>query len=1240
MWIPKTILSWMQTHGTKRLATKSRRRWDSLVPVERLEERRVLSAGGTEQILLSGNEPEVAVDPNNPLVVAVAQFTTVRFSTDGGLTFNPSVTVSAPNGYSGFGGDITVNFDSSGNLYLGYLASAPGNRAAVFAAVLDPQTGNILQNQLVADVTATHTHDKEWVAADKWVNSPFRDNAYLIWTQLGDGSPVLFSRTTDGGANWSAALTLDGDAGDGFKWPSEVAVAQNGDVWGAWHTHSDEGNPLLGGIEMRYSSDGGQTFQPEVEPFPDGTASITDNDSSAGHAVIPGLLSWTLGSMQPRVLLDPVRPNNIYVIAVDDPDNNFTTGDPADIVMARSTDYGATWTRSTISHAPLGTAQVFPTGYIDENGNLAVTWYDNRSGNPSVGPDQIPGNGDDNLLLDVYATVSLDGGLTFSPDFKINETQFDPDLGPPTDRFPPNFVFRIGEYHGNEVDSGYASIAWVTNQGNSQSIAFDVFSLASAFPDRFESNDTRSTATNLGSPDTLNLDDLTIDPGDSANDVDFYRVRALQTGTLDVGIRFLHRAGNLDLQIQDKFGNTIASSTSTDDNEEVVIPVVGGQDYFVRVSGVSGNTNSYSLELSNDAAPVPEDVDLDRDDDSGKSDLDNVTYRTSSVHYFVHVDLSELANQGITILTPAQAAAGVTPGAAVQVFDNGVSVGFASAVAGTDNTLFQINFDSDLVNFANGGPNAAGPLGYLGFSNFVLATVKIFDGQKNAVGDPAPAVGRSLLGDRLAVTADNIAPLAPTAADLLPSSDSGINSDNITSVTAPAFQGTAEANTKVTIRANGLVVGQGVVGTDASDGVLGNGLGTWEVTVEPLKAGSYDITASVEDAAGNIGPQSTLLSVTIVAPFNAGPGGAFTAATDYLVGKSPRGVSLGDVDGDGLLDMVVANTSASSISVRLGNASGTFGAATTFASGGKGPNTVALEDLDGINGLDLVVANRASNKVSVFLNTGAGVGVVPFDPLTVTSFATGKLPVSVKLEDINGDTITDLVTANSGGHSVSVLLGNGDGTFTTPAIRDYKTGGRTSRDLLIADFNQDGHNDVVVANVGSKNVSFFAGTGDPDPAALLAAPTRFAVGSQPTSITVTDFNADGNLDIAVTNQRSNNISVLLGNGNVAPEVQFQEQLRIHLPGSKSAETITVGDFDLDGNMDLAIANRKGNTLSILLGTGTGAFTNPFNFSVGDVRRRQPVSIAVGDFNGDSFLDVIVVNAGTNDVSVLLRNTLA
>src|SRR5262245_57961339 len=193
-------------------------------------------------------------------------------------------------------------------------------------------------------------------------------------------------------------------ANEGFTWPSEVAVAPNGDVWVAWHTNTGGTN---GEVRMRRSTDGGLTFGPEIVPFPAGTAATTTNSASGLANKINGLHVWLQGSMQPRILVDPARPGNIYVVSVDDPDGFVTTDDPSDIVSAPATDNGPTCTRSTSSQGLYGDSEIMPAAAIDPTGNLAVSWYTNLR--HQTVPDSLGGT---HYLLDLSASTSSDGGLT------------------------------------------------------------------------------------------------------------------------------------------------------------------------------------------------------------------------------------------------------------------------------------------------------------------------------------------------------------------------------------------------------------------------------------------------------------------------------------------------------------------------------------------------------------------------------------------------------------------------------------------------------------------------------------------------------------------------------------------------------------------------------------------------------------------------------------------------------------
>jgi hypothetical protein len=181
----------------------------------------------------------------------------------------------------------------------------------------------------------------------------------------------------------------------------------------------------------------------------------------------------------------------------------------------------------------------------------------------------------------------------------------------------------------------------------------------------------------------------------------------------------------------------------------------------------------------------------------------------------------------------------------------------------------------------------------------------------------------------------------------------------------------------------------------------------------------------------------------------------------------------------------------------------------------------------------------------------------------------GTNPASVAVGDFNGDGKLDLAVANSASNNVSVLLGNGDGTFQ--AAVNYAVGTNPAS-VAVGDLNGDGKLDLAVANIGSNNVSVLLGNGD----GTFKAAVNYAVGSSPYSVAVGDFNGDGKLDLAVANPGSNNVSVLLGNGDGT------FQTAVNYAVGSYPYSVAVGDFDGDGRMDLAVANHGSNNVSILL----------------------------------------------------------
>ena len=346
---------------------------------------------------------------------------------------------------------------------------------------------------------------------------------------------------------------------------------------------------------------------------------------------------------------------------------------------------------------------------------------------------------------------------------------------------------------------------------------------------------------------------------------------------------------------------------------------------------------------------------------------------------------------------------------------------------------------------------------------------------------------------------------------------------------------------------------------------------------------------------------------------------SFVARRDFTAGYDPMSVAVGDFNGDGVPDLVVANRVFNNVSVLLGNGDGTFQAAQPISAGTR-PIFVAIGDFNGDGKLDLVVANEGSNNVSVLLGNGQGAFQA------AQNFAAGTNPQSVAVGDFNGDGKLDLAVANEGSGDVSVLLGNGDGTFQTAVA--FATG-TNPQSVAVGDFNGDGKLDLAVANGGDfssgagGNVTVLLGNGDGTFQTALA----FAAGDIPQSVAVGDFNGDGKPDLAVANLRSGDVSVLLGNGDGT----FQAAQNFPAAGASS---IAVGDFNGDGKVDLAVAS---GSVSVLLGNGDGTFQAARGFVVGG----SPWAVAMGDFNGDGKLDLATANGGgglePGTVSVLMGN---
>jgi hypothetical protein len=446
------------------------------------------------------------------------------------------------------------------------------------------------------------------------------------------------------------------------------------------------------------------------------------------------------------------------------------------------------------------------------------------------------------------------------------------------------------------------------------------------------------------------------------------------------------------------------------------------------------------------------------------------------------------------------------------------------------------------------------------------------------------------------------------------------------------------------------------------------------------KDGKLDILTSINGSLG-LGSSVSLL---------LGKGdGTFLPASLVTVDQLSGQLAVADFNGDGNPDWVAGNTQGHVLTMALGNGDGTFRAGVNYALG-NGP-FVALADFNKDGKLDVVAVDRSSNDVRVLLGKGDGT----FQPGIITTVSGAFSGIATG--DFNNDGNQDVVVSDSTGaapRNVIVLLGNGDGTFAAPAR--FTTGGSGEGLILTEDFNGDGKLDIAVVNQSDNTVSILLGNGDgtfqapkitpalatdgllgamaagdlngdkkldlvvPDYVGSASGQVAILLGKgdgtfqAPTFITshagstwpvIADFNKDGKLDLAVANQFGT-IDVFLGNGDGT----FNTSLVLNdvQPniGSPIPIAMAVGDFNLDGNLDLLVGTDiSDNTqarnpsglpagMQLYLGNGDGTFATPEDYLTG----AQSFPVLVGDFNADGAPDVAAGDLGENIVSILLNQT--
>lgn len=365
-------------------------------------------------------------------------------------------------------------------------------------------------------------------------------------------------------------------------------------------------------------------------------------------------------------------------------------------------------------------------------------------------------------------------------------------------------------------------------------------------------------------------------------------------------------------------------------------------------------------------------------------------------------------------------------------------------------------------------------------------------------------------------------------------------------------------------------------------------------------------------------------------------------ATTFPVGRNSNSVAVADFNKDGFVDIVTGGTvlnssfpfgsSTGGLSTLLGNGTGGFGTAISSSGTQFGAaNSIATGDFNLDGNLDVITTGSifgvTSNDVFVALGDGTGKFTAG------TSLIVGSSPQSIVTGDVNGDGFVDAVTANSGGNTLSILIGDGKGGLSSKNV--VVTGNPGA--VALRDFNGDGRLDIAAVTTtgsyGDRTADLSLLLGDGKGNFATSNPISLGdIGSGGSDLTVADFNGDGRADIAAVS--GGKIKVLLA-----------DPVRTFIPVFETEQftaSITSGDFNGDGRIDLATtsSNYTNTNATVFLGNGSGSFSRPVSFAASGSNFFSASSdaIAAADFNRDGKTDLTAVVPNFTDASVLINNT--
>jgi hypothetical protein len=349
-----------------------------------------------------------------------------------------------------------------------------------------------------------------------------------------------------------------------------------------------------------------------------------------------------------------------------------------------------------------------------------------------------------------------------------------------------------------------------------------------------------------------------------------------------------------------------------------------------------------------------------------------------------------------------------------------------------------------------------------------------------------------------------------------------------------------------------------------------------------------------------------------------------------MVRNKPYSVEAADLNGDKITDLVIANGEDSSVTILLGIGNGNFREAkgSPFPAGYM-PNDIAIADFNKDGKPDLAFANHDRKYLTVLTGNGHG----SFAPLKGSPFKLEVTPHThgVVAGDFNSDGNLDLVTDSWGNNRLAILFGNSDHGFNTTA-KYLQVGKHPYQRIRTADLNKDGNLDIVTTNLDGNNATILLGDGKGNFHEPEGSP--FPCGDSPFGVVIGDINHNGNPDLAIINSPSitssnkgqDGLTILLGDG----KGKFTTMPGSPFTTGKAPSRVAIGDLNGDGIPDIVVTNYKSNSITVFM-MNKNVVASSYTIPVG----AKPEGVAIADFNGDKKGDIVVGNSGDNFMSLII-----